>query len=165
MIALQFVENEKHSSTRYVTLSKSVKICKLNLSLNNTVRQCVAWDCRHLVNSLRNVLQVKVVEPSAKQLLCGRTSTWVSKSDQQEFMEKADPSSIVNDAKKLSTPLCDSEHQDNDEKNLGATVMRPLSSKPANIMAEITMTHCLSVFLALTSAIAMEVSRARQKLC
>ena len=80
-------------------------------------------------------------------------------------MEKADPSSIVNDAKKLSTPLCDSEHQDDDKKNLGATVMGPLSSKPANIMAEITRTHCLSVFSALTSAIAMEVGRARQKLC
>ena len=99
------------------------------------------------------------MEPSAKQLLCGGISTWVSKSDQQEFMEKADPSSIVKDAKKLSTPLCDSEHQDDDEKNLGATIMGPLSSKPANIMAQITRTHCLSVFLALTSAIAMEVGR------
>ena len=39
VIALQslFVENVKHSSTRYATL-QSVKICKLNLNLNNTVQ-------------------------------------------------------------------------------------------------------------------------------
>ena len=40
-------------------------------------------------------------EASAKQLLFGETSTEVSKSDQQEFVEKADPSSIVNNAQEL----------------------------------------------------------------
>ena len=57
---------------------------------------------------------------SAKQLLFGETSTEVSKSDQQEFVEKADPSSIVNNAEELSTPLRDSQHQDDHENNLGA---------------------------------------------
>ena len=96
-------------------------------------------------------------EASAKQRLFGETSTEASKSDQQELVEKADPSSIVNNAEELSTPLRDSQHQDDHENNLGAIISRALNSKPADIMAEIIRTHCPSVFLVLKSAIAAEV--------
>ena len=72
-------------------------------------------------------------------------------------MEKADPSSIVNNAEELSTPLRDSQHQDDHENNLGAIISRALNSKSADIMAEIIRTHRPSVFLALKSAIAAEV--------
>ena len=66
-------------------------------------------------------------EASAKQLLFGETSTEVSKSDQHELVEKADPSSIVINAEELSRPLRDSEHQDDDENNLGAIVSGALN--------------------------------------
>ena len=104
-------------------------------------------------------------EASAKQLLFGETSTEVSKSDQQEFVEKVNPSSIVNNAEELSTPLRDSQHQDDHENNLGAIISGALNSKPADIMTEIIRTHCPSVFLALKSAIAADVSPACHKLC
>ena len=80
-------------------------------------------------------------------------------------MEKADPSSIVNNGNELSTPLRGSQHQDDDENNLGAIITGALNSRPTDAMAEIIRTHCPSVFLALKSAIAAEVSTACQKLC
>ena len=104
-------------------------------------------------------------EASAKQLLLGETSTEISKSDQQEFVEKADPSSIVNNAEELSTPLRGSQRQDDDGNNLVAIITGALNLKPADAMAEIIRTHCPSVFLALKSAIAAEFSTACQKLC
>ena len=58
-------------------------------------------------------------EGSAKQLLFGETSTEFSKSDQQKFLENSGPSSIINNTEELSTPMCDSQHQDDDENNLG----------------------------------------------
>ena len=64
------------------------------------------------------------------------------------LINKAGPSSKVNNAKELSMPLCDSQHQDN-EHNLGAIITGAVNSKPAGIMAEIISTHCPSVFLAL----------------
>ena len=63
------------------------------------------------------------------------------------------------------TTVIRSQHQDDDENNLGAIITGALNSKPANAMAEIIRTHCPSVFLALKSAIAAEVSTACQKLC
>ena len=104
-------------------------------------------------------------EASAKQLLFGETSAEISKSDQQEFVEKADPSSIVNDVEELSTPLRGSQHQDDDGNNLVAVITGALNSQPADAMAEIIRTHCPNVFLALQSAIAAEVRTACQKLC
>ena len=104
-------------------------------------------------------------EASAKQLLFGETSTEISKSDQQEFLEKADPSSIVKDVEELSTPLRGSQHQDDDGNNLVAVITGALNSQPADAMAEIIRTHCPNVFLALQSAIAAEVRTACQKLC
>ena len=106
-------------------------------------------------------------EASAKQLLFGETSAEISKSGQQEFVEKekADPSSIVNNVEELSTPLHGSQHQDDDGNNLVAVITGALNSQPADPMAEIIRTHCPNVFLALKSAIAAEVRTACQKLC
>ena len=80
-------------------------------------------------------------------------------------MEKADPSSIVNDVEELSTPLRGSQHQDDDGNKLVAVITRALNSQPADAMADIIRTHCPNVFLALKSAIAAEVRTACQKLC
>ena len=87
---------------------------------------------------------------SAKQLLFGETSTEVSKSDQQEFVEKADPSSIVNNAEELSTPLRDSQHQDDHENNLGAIISGALNSyhiKGVNLTHKTT--SCIDCFSAI----------------
>ena len=63
---------------------------------------------------------------------------WLSKSDQKDFVGKADPSSIINNNKELSIPLCYSlRHQDDDdENNLTINESGVLSSKPAHVVIE-----------------------------
>ena len=70
-----------------------------------------------------------------------------------KFVEKADPSSIVNNAEELSTPLRDSQHQDDHENNLGAIISGALNSyhiKGVNLTHK--RTSCIDCF----SAIVME---------